>query len=60
MPGLLGTAYGHAVLLKAALFTVLLGFAALNRVVLTPRLRQAQAASATGRGRQPCRSGRCR
>jgi putative copper export protein/mono/diheme cytochrome c family protein len=38
LPGLLGTAYGHAVLIKGALFTVLLGFAAVNRLVLTPRL----------------------
>ncbi len=36
--GLLGTAYGHVILLKLALFASLLTLAAINRLVLTPRL----------------------
>jgi putative copper export protein/mono/diheme cytochrome c family protein len=39
VPGLLGTAWGHAALLKSGLFAVLLGFAAVNRFVFTPRLQ---------------------
>jgi putative copper export protein/mono/diheme cytochrome c family protein len=38
LPGLFGTGYGHALLLKLGLFTGLLGCAALNRFLLTPRL----------------------
>src|SRR3954453_22701914 len=36
-----GTAYGQLVLAKIALFVVMLGLAATNRVVLTPRIRAA-------------------
>ena len=38
LPGLIGTAYGLLALLKAVLFTALLGFAAHNRFRLTPDL----------------------
>ncbi len=38
LPGLLGSAYGRTVLIKTALFAVLLGFAALNRFILSPAL----------------------
>ncbi len=38
LPGLVGTAYGWMVLVKAALFAVLLGFAAANRYRFAPAL----------------------
>jgi copper resistance protein D len=36
--GLIGTQYGHLLLLKIALFAAMVGFAAVNRFWLTPRL----------------------
>jgi putative copper export protein/mono/diheme cytochrome c family protein len=39
VPGLIGTAYGWMVLVKLALFAVLLGFACANRYRLAPGLR---------------------
>ncbi len=44
MPGLFGTGYGHAALVKLALFVVLLALAALNRLVLTDRIAAASGA----------------
>ncbi|MGH6825827.1 CopD family protein [Methyloceanibacter sp.] len=41
--GLIGTAYGWVLLLKAALFAVLLGLAAINRFRLTPALERRDA-----------------
>jgi putative copper export protein len=41
--GLIGTAYGWVLLLKAALFAVLLGLAAINRFRLTPALKRPDA-----------------
>lgn len=38
LPGLFGTDYGHAALIKLGLFVVLLALAAINRLVLTDRL----------------------
>ena len=38
MPGLLGTAYGHAALIKLCLFLAMLGLAVWNRLSLTDRL----------------------
>jgi copper resistance protein D len=39
LPALIGTEYGHLLLIKLALFAVIVGFAAVNRIVLTPRIR---------------------
>ena len=44
--GLIGTAYGSVLLLKAALFAVLLGLAAINRFRLTPALDRLDAQKA--------------
>jgi putative copper export protein/mono/diheme cytochrome c family protein len=44
LPGLFGTAYGHIVLLKLALFAVLLAIALVNRFVLTARFERGAAA----------------
>lgn len=38
IPGLVGTSYGHLLLIKLALFASMLCFAAINRQRLTPRL----------------------
>jgi putative copper resistance protein D len=38
IPALVGTPYGHLLLVKLVLFAAMLGFAAINRVKLTPRL----------------------
>jgi len=38
IPQLFGTAYGHVLLMKVALFLAMLGFAAVNRFHWTPRL----------------------
>jgi len=46
LPGLLGSAYGHTILLKTGLFAVLLGFAALHRFRLSPALEGPRAARA--------------
>ena len=46
--GLIGTAYGWVLLLKAALFAVLLGIAAINRFRLTPALERQDAQPARG------------
>ncbi len=53
LPGLIGTGYGLLVLLKVALFVVLLGLAGRNRFRLTPAL---VTASAEGAKRRLCRS----
>lgn len=42
LPALIGTFYGRLLLLKIALFAVMLGFAAVNRRRLTPRLAQSR------------------
>ena len=52
LPGLLGTAYGQVVLLKALLFGVLLCFAGYNRLVLTPALVGGDPAGAARRMRR--------
>ena len=44
--GLIGTAYGWVLLLKAALFAALLGLAAINRFRLTPALERQDAQKA--------------
>jgi copper resistance protein D len=41
--GLIGTAYGSVLLLKAALFAALLGIAAINRFRLTPAMERLDA-----------------
>ena len=41
--GLTGTAYGRVLMIKVALFAVMVGFAAINRFILTPRLPAATA-----------------
>jgi copper resistance protein D len=46
--GLIGTAYGWVLLLKAALFALLLGLAAINRFRLTPALGRQDAQPARG------------
>jgi putative copper export protein len=46
--GLIGTAYGWVLLLKAALFAALLGLAAINRFRLTPALGRQDAQTARG------------
>jgi putative copper export protein len=46
--GLIGTAYGWVLLLKAALFAALLGLAAINRFRLTPALGRQDAQAARG------------
>ena len=46
MAGLMGTAYGSVLLLKAALFAALLGLAAINRYRLTPALDRLDAQAA--------------
>ena len=46
--GLIGTAYGWVLLLKAALFALLLGLAAINRFRLTPALGRQEAQPARG------------
>ncbi len=46
LPGLFGTDYGHVVLVKLALFAVLLALALVNRFVLTARFEQARAGRA--------------
>jgi len=38
LPGLLGTDYGHVMLIKIGLFLSLLALAAINRLVFTPGL----------------------
>ncbi len=43
LPGLFGTDYGRVVLVKLALFAVLLALAMINRFVLTTRFEQSQA-----------------
>lgn len=48
MRSLFGTEYGDLVLLKIALFITMLGFAAVNRFWLTPRLRMNDAHAETG------------
>ena len=40
IPALLGTDYGQLLLVKIALFLVMVATAAVNRLVLTPRLMQ--------------------
>jgi putative copper export protein/mono/diheme cytochrome c family protein len=42
LPGLLGTEYGHLVLVKSVLFAVLLTLAMVNRFVLTARFERGQ------------------
>jgi putative copper export protein/mono/diheme cytochrome c family protein/peroxiredoxin len=42
IPALVGTEYGHLLLVKLALFTLMVGLAAINRFRLTPRLDQAR------------------
>ena len=44
-PGLLGTEYGHAVLLKVGYFIPLLTLASVNRLVLTEQMAQRQSKS---------------
>jgi putative copper export protein/mono/diheme cytochrome c family protein len=39
IPALVGTEYGHLLLIKLALFALMVGLAAINRFRLTPRLR---------------------
>jgi putative copper export protein/mono/diheme cytochrome c family protein len=46
LPGLLGTEYGHVVLVKLALFAVLLALAMVNRFVLTARFEGGQSGRA--------------
>jgi copper resistance protein D len=46
--GLIGTAYGWVLLLKSALFALLLGLAAINRFRLTPAQGRQDAQSARG------------
>lgn len=46
IPGLFGTAYGHVVLVKLALFAVLLALALVNRFVLTARFEAGRAGRA--------------
>ncbi|MDE2517696.1 MAG: CopD family protein [Rhodospirillales bacterium] len=46
LPGLFGTSYGWMVLIKIALFAVLLGFALRNRYRLVPRLARGGGAAA--------------
>jgi putative copper resistance protein D len=41
VPALAGTDYGHLLVIKVALFLVMLSFGAVNRLWLTPRLMQA-------------------
>ncbi|MEJ1978865.1 MAG: CopD family protein [Acetobacteraceae bacterium] len=52
LPGLVGTAYGRVVLLKALLFGTLLSFAAYHRLVLTPALAGTDPAAAARRMRR--------
>jgi putative copper resistance protein D len=47
IPGLVGTDYGRLLLAKLALFAAMLALAAVNRVVLTPRLSTGTAADAS-------------
>ena len=47
IPGLVGTDYGRLLLAKLALFAAMLALAAVNRVVLTPRLSTGSAADAS-------------
>jgi putative copper resistance protein D len=47
IPALVGTDYGRLLLLKVALFLIMLLFAAVNRLWLTPRLVQAPTAAAS-------------
>jgi mono/diheme cytochrome c family protein len=46
LPGLFGTEYGHVVLVKLALFAVLLTLAMVNRFVLTARFERGQSGRA--------------
>jgi putative copper export protein/mono/diheme cytochrome c family protein len=50
LAGLVGTHYGHIALLKLDSFLVLLGFACINRLVLTARLRKSDHARRLMRG----------
>jgi mono/diheme cytochrome c family protein len=52
LPGLLGSDYGRLVLIKTALFVVLLGFAAVNRFILSPALADPLAHDAVKRLRR--------
>lgn len=46
IPGLVGTEYGRLLLAKLALFAAMLALAAVNRLVLSPRLSTGQSAAA--------------
>lgn len=48
IPALIGTAYGRLVLLKVAIFAVMLGIAAVNRLRLSPRLEGGDAGRDAG------------
>jgi putative copper resistance protein D len=48
VPALVGTDYGRVLLIKVALFLVMLLFGAINRLWLTPRLVHAPSAAAAG------------
>lgn len=55
VPALLGTEYGHLLLLKIALFLTMVAFAAINREWLAPQLSGVPAASAAGANRDTLR-----
>jgi putative copper export protein/mono/diheme cytochrome c family protein len=54
VPGLVGTDYGHLLLVKQALFAVMVCFAAANRFRLLPRLFRPEYSSSIALGRIEC------
>jgi putative copper resistance protein D len=55
VPALLGTDYGHLLMLKIALFLTMVAFAAINRQWLTPQLSDVPSASTAGANRNTLR-----